>query len=68
MPQFREVARQLRAAGVKSHFTIGGHYPSLCYEELLENFPEIDSVVRYEGEETLIELVDRLDAGRESLI
>ena len=65
LPQFREVAQQLRAAGVASHFTIGGHYPSLCHEELLTNFPEIDSVVRYEGEETLLELVDRLRARQE---
>jgi anaerobic magnesium-protoporphyrin IX monomethyl ester cyclase len=63
LPQYRRLAQHLRAAGVKSHFTIGGHYPSLCHEELLKNFPEIDSVVRYEGEETLIELVDRLRAG-----
>jgi anaerobic magnesium-protoporphyrin IX monomethyl ester cyclase len=65
LPQYREVARQLRVAGITSHFTIGGHYPSLCHDELLTNFPEIDSVVRYEGEETLIELVDRLRAGQE---
>jgi radical SAM superfamily enzyme YgiQ (UPF0313 family) len=65
LPQFREVAQQLRAAGVTSHFTIGGHYPSLCHDEMLANFPEIDSVVRYEGEETLIELVDRLQSGQE---
>jgi radical SAM superfamily enzyme YgiQ (UPF0313 family) len=65
LPQFREVAQQLRAAGVTSHFTIGGHYPSLCHDELLTHFPEIDSVVRYEGEETLIELIDRLRAGQE---
>lgn len=65
LPQFREVAQYLRAAGVASHFTIGGHYPSLCHDEMLPNFPEIDSVVRYEGEETLIELVDRLRAGQD---
>jgi radical SAM superfamily enzyme YgiQ (UPF0313 family) len=65
LPQFRDVAQRLRAAGITSHFTIGGHYPSLCHDELLQNFPEIDSVVRYEGEETLIELVDRLRAGEE---
>lgn len=62
LPQYRRLARHLRASGIDSHFTIGGHYPSLCHEELLTNFPEIDSVVRYEGEETLIELVDRLEA------
>ena len=65
LPQYRVLAQHLRAAGVKSHFTIGGHYPSLCHEELLTNFPEIDSVVRYEGEETLLELVDRLRAGKD---
>jgi anaerobic magnesium-protoporphyrin IX monomethyl ester cyclase len=65
LPQYRQIARHLRAAGVTCHFTIGGHYPSLCHDELLTNFPEIDSVVRYEGEETLIELVDRLRAGED---
>jgi radical SAM superfamily enzyme YgiQ (UPF0313 family) len=63
LPQYRKLAQRLREAGVDCHFTIGGHYPSLCHEELLTNFPEIDSVVRYEGEETLIELVTRLRAG-----
>ena len=48
LPRYREVARELRAAGIDAHFTIGGHYPSLCHEELLGHFPEIDSVVRYE--------------------
>jgi radical SAM superfamily enzyme YgiQ (UPF0313 family) len=65
LPQFRRLAARLREAGIASHFTIGGHYPSLCHDELLINFPEIDSVVRYEGEETLIELIDRLRAGEE---
>ncbi len=63
LPRFRSVATALRAVGVKSHFTIGGHYPSLCHDEVLANFPELDSVVRYEGEETLVELVERLRAG-----
>jgi anaerobic magnesium-protoporphyrin IX monomethyl ester cyclase len=62
LPQFRRVAAYLRQAGLKSHFTIGGHYPSLCHNELLHNFPEIDSVVRYEGESTLADLVERLRA------
>jgi anaerobic magnesium-protoporphyrin IX monomethyl ester cyclase len=65
LPQFRAVAQKLRTAGVISHFTIGGHYPSLCHDELLPNFPELDSVIRYEGEETLIELIDRLRAERD---
>jgi radical SAM superfamily enzyme YgiQ (UPF0313 family) len=63
LPQYRTVASHLRRIGIKSHFTIGGHYPSLCHDELLRNFPEIDSVVRYEGELTLPDLVNRLEAG-----
>jgi len=62
LPQYRLVASYLRDAGITSHFTIGGHYPSLCHGELLLNFPEVDSVVRYEGEATLNELVDRLSS------
>jgi radical SAM superfamily enzyme YgiQ (UPF0313 family) len=63
LPQYRRLARFLREAGIRSHFTIGGHYPSLCHDEILRGFPELDSVVRYEGEHTLAELVDRLGAG-----
>jgi radical SAM superfamily enzyme YgiQ (UPF0313 family) len=65
LPQYRRVATYLRNAGIQSHFSIGGHYPSLCHDELLQNFPEIDSVVRYEGELTLLDLVDRLSTGRD---
>ena len=65
LPQFRRVASNLRAVGITSHFTIGGHFPSLCHDEVLAHFPELDSVVRYEGEQTLLELVERLKAGRE---
>lgn len=65
LPQFRALAKSLRAAGITSHFTIGGHYPSLCHDETLKLFPELDSVVRYEGEATLLELVERLSAGED---
>ena len=65
LPQFRRVASHLRAVGVQSHFTIGGHYASLCHDEVLAQFPELDSIVRYEGEETLVELVLRLSTDRD---
>ncbi len=63
LPQFRRVASYLRSVGIASHFTIGGHYPSLCHDEVLRQFPELDSVVRYEGELTLVSLVERLCNG-----
>jgi anaerobic magnesium-protoporphyrin IX monomethyl ester cyclase len=65
LPQFRRVARALRKAGVTSHFTIGGHYPSLCHDEVLAQMPELDSVALYEGEYTLVDLVTRIAAGED---
>src|SRR5258708_6643970 len=65
LPQYRSVASCLREVGIKSHFTIGGHYPSLCHDEILKDFPELDSVVRFEGEETLADLVERLRTGED---
>lgn len=56
LPEYRLLAQQLRAAGVRAHFTMGGHYPSLCPDEVLSAMPELDSVALYEGEFTLVEL------------
>ena len=53
----------LRATGLDCHFTMGGHFPSLSYEQTLELVPDLDSVVRFEGEATLLELVEALSAG-----
>ncbi len=65
LPQFRRVAAELRRAGIQSHFTMGGHYPSLCHADALRAFPELDSIVRYEGELTLVDLLGRISAGDE---
>ena len=61
--RFGELIRYLRANGIDCHFTIGGHFPSLSYQHALELIPELDSVVRFEGEATLVELVDTIEAG-----
>ena len=55
----------LRANGLDCHFTMGGHFPSLSYEQTLELVPDLDSVVRFEGEATLLELVNALAAGHD---
>jgi radical SAM superfamily enzyme YgiQ (UPF0313 family) len=60
--RFGDLIRYLRANGVACHFTIGGHFPSLSYQHTLELIPELDSVVRFEGEATLVELVDTIEA------
>ncbi len=58
--RFQTVAHFLRENGVACHFTAGGHFPSLSYEHTLSLIPELDSVVRFEGEFTLLELADLL--------
>jgi anaerobic magnesium-protoporphyrin IX monomethyl ester cyclase len=55
----------LRQQGVDCHFTMGGHFPSLSYQETLELVPELDSVVRFEGEMTLLELADAIGSGQD---
>ncbi len=63
LPRFASLAAFLRARGVGAHITVGGHYPTLRYEDTLHAIPELDSVVRFEGEYTLLELVETLAAG-----
>jgi radical SAM superfamily enzyme YgiQ (UPF0313 family) len=42
---------------------MGGHFPSLAPEQTFTEAPELDSIVRFEGELTLLELADRLSTG-----
>lgn len=63
-PDFAKVIRELRAAGVDAHFTMGGHYASFAPDTLLELIPELDSVVRFEGESAIVELTDAIVARR----
>ena len=52
----RVMSRQLRERGYLGHITIGQHFATFNHERVLTDTPEIDSVVRFEGEETAIEL------------
>ena len=63
--RFIELISYLRKKGVESHFTAGGHYASLKYQELFEFLPTLDSIVRFEGEYTLLELVNKIYSGED---
>jgi anaerobic magnesium-protoporphyrin IX monomethyl ester cyclase len=63
--RYGSLMRTLRDAGVSCHFTMGGHFPSLSYAETLRLIPELDSVVRFEGEMTLLELADVIGSGQD---
>jgi anaerobic magnesium-protoporphyrin IX monomethyl ester cyclase len=67
--RFAGLMTYLRKNGVTAHFTVGGHFPTLEYAGILERVPELDTVVRHEGEETLLELYRQVDhPGRWHLI
>ncbi|MEE8186741.1 MAG: radical SAM protein [Nitrososphaerales archaeon] len=58
-----ECINPLRAQGVKAHIVLGGYTPSFQYTETLQTCKGIDSVVRFEGEYTLLELATRIRDG-----
>jgi anaerobic magnesium-protoporphyrin IX monomethyl ester cyclase len=58
---FANLMAYLRKEGVTAHFTVGGHFPTIEYEGMLRLVPELDSVIRHEGEETMAELFGKLD-------
>ena len=55
-PDFARVIAALRAAGVTAHVTIGGHYASFAPATLFDIIPDLDTIVRFEGERTIVEL------------
>lgn len=61
--RYGELVDRFRAAGIDAHITMGGHFASLSWQHTLELVPALDSVVRFEGEETLLELCDRIATG-----
>nr|UXE44418.1 hypothetical protein Hi04_10k_c2294_00012 [uncultured bacterium] len=62
-PDFARVIAALRAGGVTAHFTMGGHYASFEPTEVLKRTPGLDSVVRFDGELTLVKLLHCLGTG-----
>jgi radical SAM superfamily enzyme YgiQ (UPF0313 family) len=62
-PDFARVITAMREHGITAHITMGGHYPSFDYAEVLERIRGLDSIVRYEGEATLAELLRKIREG-----
>ena len=60
--EFLKLAAELRRVLPCAHITMGGHFPTFASRELLRDFPVLDSVVRGEGEYTLLELVQQLES------
>ncbi len=60
-PTTTQLIGALRQRKFTSHITVGGLYASVAYEDLMQKCPGIDTLVRFEGERTYLELLDNLD-------
>jgi radical SAM superfamily enzyme YgiQ (UPF0313 family) len=61
IPDFAELTDYLRRNEMRRHFTAGGHIPTIAPETVFEMVPGLDTVVRHEGEHTLLELYKNVD-------
>jgi len=65
LSEFGELMETLRNEGIKSHFTAGGHYPSLRPQSTFAELPYLDSIVLFEGELTTFDLLSKLKSSNE---
>jgi anaerobic magnesium-protoporphyrin IX monomethyl ester cyclase len=61
-PTARAIASSLKAARPDLLIVYGGVFPTYHWREVLAECPEFDVIVRGEGEETAVELMERLEA------
>jgi len=54
---FLALAVALRERGYHGHITAGGHFGTFAADDLLRDFPELDSICLHESEGTLVDLV-----------
>ncbi|MDP3065839.1 MAG: cobalamin-dependent protein, partial [Methanobacteriaceae archaeon] len=58
-PMFLELMEKINQIRPEVHVTVGGHFPTFEYLRLLE-YPTIDSVIRFEGEEPITLLLEAI--------
>lgn len=63
-PESLALAVALRDRGYRGHITAGGHFATFASREILVDFPEIDTIVRQEAEESLVALCQAVQSGR----
>jgi anaerobic magnesium-protoporphyrin IX monomethyl ester cyclase len=57
------LALRLRQRGFQGHVTTGGHFASFAWREVMRDFPEVDTICRFEAEDTLRELCAEVIGG-----
>ena len=63
-PAFFDLIKKIRRNNAACHITAGGHFPTFEYRQILELKLGLNSVVRFEGEQALVELAEFLDGKR----
>lgn len=58
-----ELARLVKKNFPKVPLVVGGPHPTLTAQDILENIPEIDFIVRGEGEVSFLNLIRTIEAG-----
>lgn len=58
------IARRIKSVSPETVIVYGGPHASFTAEDTLENIPEIDLIVRGEGEETAVEIANWAQEGR----
>ncbi len=56
---FLELIHKIKETKPTVNLTVGGHFPTFEYEKILEN-ENINSVIRFEGEEPISKLIDAI--------
>lgn len=56
-----DLITEIRKSNYKGHITLGGHFPTFEFKEILKRKDGVDSVVRFEGEKPIIELAESIN-------
>lgn len=54
------IANVIKKLNNDIHITLGGHFATFNHIDILKIFKNINSVIRYDGEETILELINNL--------
>jgi len=57
------LVKGIRSSGSQVPIVLGGQFPTFCYDRLLADFPEVDTIIRGEGEYPFLDMVRRIIAG-----
>ncbi len=65
-PFIANAAKYVRNVASEIHVTVGGSHPTLFAEDILNNCPDIDSIILGEGEEQIVALANAIESRKMS--